>query len=132
MTMQDLLDFSVQQGASDLHISAGSPPVIRIDGDIEKINMPKLSANEAQNIIYEIMNEEQINNFEKKLEADFSVAIPNLSRFRVNVFMQNRGIAAAIRTIPSKVLSLDDIKAPDVFKQLARLNKGLILVPLPG
>lgn len=131
MTMQDLLDFSVQQGASDLHISAGSPPVIRIDGDIEKINMPKLSANEAQNIIYEIMNEEQINNFEKKLEADFSVTIPNLSRFRVNVFMQNRGIAAAIRTIPSKVLSLDDIKAPDVFKQLARLNKGLILVTGP-
>ena len=131
MNIQQLLEFSVQQNASDLHLSSGLPPMIRIDGDMKRIEMPELSADEAKIIIYEIMSDEQQKDFEEKLEADFSFELPNIARFRVNIFMQNRGISSVFRTIPSTVLTLEELKAPDVFKDVSSMHRGIVLVTGP-
>lgn len=131
MNIRQLLEFSVQQNASDLHLSSGLPPMIRIDGDMKRIEIPELSADEAKRIIYEIMSDEQQKDFEEKLEADFSFELTNIARFRVNIFMQNRGISAVFRTIPSTVLTLEELKAPDVFKDISSMHRGIILVTGP-
>jgi len=131
MDIKQLLQFSVQQGASDLHVSSGIPPMIRIDGDMKRIEMPALFAENARKIIYAIMSPDQQQNFENDLECDFSFEIEALARFRVNVFMQNRGISAVFRTIPSKVLSLEELKTPEIFKQISSLHRGIVLVTGP-
>ncbi|WP_016954832.1 type IV pilus twitching motility protein PilT [Catenovulum agarivorans] len=131
MDITELLSFSVEHKASDLHLSAGVPPMIRVDGDVRKINVPALDHKQVHQLIYDIMNDKQRKEYEENWEADFSFEIPNLARFRVNAFVQNRGASAVFRTIPSEVLSLDDINAPDIFKELAEKPRGLVLVTGP-
>lgn len=131
MDITEFLAFSVKQKASDLHLSAGLPPLIRVDGDLKRLNLPALDQKTAINLIYEIMNDKQRRHFEEFLEVDFSFEIPGVSRFRANVFNQDRGIAGAFRTIPSDILTLEDLNAPTIFKELAKLPRGLVLVTGP-
>lgn len=131
MDITELLAFSVQHKASDLHLSAGTPPMIRVDGDVRRVNIPALDAKEVQALVYDIMNDKQRKEYEENLETDFSFAVPDLARFRVNAFTMDRGAAAVFRTIPSEVLTLEDIGAPDVFKQISENPRGLVLVTGP-
>lgn len=131
MEITQLLEFSVQQGASDLHLSAGQPPIIRKDGDVQRIEAPDLNAEQLQTMIYDIMNDEQRRGFEADLEADFSFELPGIARFRANVFLQNRGISAVFRTIPSKILTLEELDAPAIFKDISSFPRGLVLVTGP-
>ena len=131
MDITELLAFSVKNNASDLHISAGMPPLIRVDGDIRRINVPPLEDKEVHSLIYDIMNDKQRKDYEEFLEADFSFELQDLARFRVNAFVQNRGRAAVFRTIPSRVLTLEDLKAPKVFQDISLQPRGLVLVTGP-
>ncbi|CAD6877271.1 Twitching motility protein PilT [Methylomonas albis] len=131
MDIAELLTFSVKNKASDLHLSAGLPPMIRVDGDIRRINIPSLSHKEVHALIYDIMNDKQRRDYEEFLETDFSFALPGVARFRVNAFNQDRGAAAVFRTIPSKVLTLEDLDAPKFFAELCTRPRGLILVTGP-
>ena len=131
MDITELLAFSVKQGASDLHLSAGLPPMIRIDGDIRRINLPPMEHKEVHSLIYEIMNDKQRRDYEEFLETDFSFEVPGVARFRVNAFNQNRGAGAVFRTIPSRVLSLEDLGLGSIFKEVAMLPRGLVLVTGP-
>ena len=128
MDITELLAFSVKNKASDLHLSAGLPPIIRVDGEMRKLNIPALEHKEVHALIFEIMNDKQRKEYEENLEADFSFEVKGLSRFRVNAFMQNRGAAAVLRTIPSEILSLDDLGAPQIFKKIINQPSGIILV----
>ena len=128
MDITELLAFSVKNNASDLHLSAGLPPIIRVDGEMRKLNVPELDHKQVHALIYEIMNDAQRKDYEEDLEVDFSFEVKDLARFRVNAFVQNRGAAAVLRTIPSKVLSLEDIGAPDMFKDIINQPTGLVLV----
>ncbi len=129
MDITELLAFSEKQGASDLHLSAGLPPMIRVDGDIRRINLPALDHKEVHELIYEIMNDKQRKDFEEFLETDFSFEIPDLARFRVNAFNHNRGAGAVFRTIPSDILALEDLGTPPIFKEIADTPRGLGSVP---
>ena len=131
MDIVELLTFSAKNNASDLHISAGEPPMIRVDGDIKKINLPAMDHKEVHAMVYDIMSDKQRKDYEEFLETDFSFEIPNLARFRVNAFNQNRGAAAVFRTIPSVVLTLEELGAPDIFKPIADNPRGLVLVTGP-
>ena len=131
MDITELLAFSAKQGASDLHLSAGLPPMIRVDGDVRRINLPALEHPEVHGLIYEIMNDKQRKDFEEFLETDFSFEVPGVARFRVNAFNQNRGAGAVFRTIPSKVLSMDDLGMGQVFKDISMVPRGLCLVTGP-
>jgi twitching motility protein PilT len=126
-----LLTFAVKQGASDLHLSAGVPPIIRVDGDIKRINMPALTHKEVHAMIYDIMNDKQRKDYEEFFETDFSFEIPKLARFRVNAFNQNLGAGAVFRNIPSEILSLDDLGAPKIFKDISMHPRGIVLVTGP-
>jgi twitching motility protein PilT len=129
--ISDLLAFSVKNKASDLHLSAGLPPMIRVHGDVRKINLPAMDHAEVHNMLYDIMNDSQRKVYEEKLECDFSFEIPDLARFRVNAFNHQRGAGAVFRTIPSKVLTLEELNAPRVFKDLADTPRGIVLVTGP-
>src|SRR5688500_10675246 len=131
MDIAELLAFVVKNKASDLHLSAGLPPMIRVHGDVRRINLPALEHKDVHSMVYDIMNDGQRKFYEENLECDFSFAIPNLARFRVNAFVQQRGAGAVFRTIPSKVLSLDDLKAPKVFVEIANQPRGVVLVTGP-
>ncbi len=131
MDITELLAFSVKHKASDLHLSAGVPPMIRVDGDVRKINLPALEHRQVHSLIYDIMNDHQRKELEENLEVDFSFAVPNLARFRVNAFHQSRGVAAVFRTIPSTVLTLDELNTPDIFRQICEYPRGLVLVTGP-
>lgn len=131
MDITELLAFSVQHDASDLHLSTGTPPSIRVDGDIRKLNIPAFDAKDVNGLVYDIMNDRQRKEYEENLEVDFSFEVPNLARFRVNAFNQNRGPAAVFRTIPSKILSLDDLGCPDIFREISDTPRGLVLVTGP-
>jgi twitching motility protein PilT len=131
MDITELLAFSEKQGASDLHLSAGLPPMIRVDGDIRRINLPALDHKEVHSLIYEIMNDKQRKDFEEFLEADFSFEVPGVARFRVNAFNQNRGAGGVFRTIPSKVLTMDDLGMGEIFRQISETPRGLITVTGP-
>ena len=131
MDISELLAFSVKNKASDLHLSAGLPPMIRVHGDVRRINLPPLDHKDVHGMIYDIMNDGQRKAYEELLECDFSFAIPGLARFRVNAFNQERGAAAVLRTIPSKILSLEDLNAPKIFGELAMRPRGLVLVTGP-
>ena len=131
MDITELLAFSAKEGASDLHISAGLPPIIRIDGDVRRINLPPMEHRQVHSLIYEIMNDKQRRDYEEFLETDFSFEVPGVARFRVNVFNQNRGAAAVFRTIPSNVLTLEQLGMGDVFRRVSLLPRGLVLVTGP-
>jgi twitching motility protein PilT len=131
MDIAELLAFSVKHDASDLHLSAGLPPMIRVDGDIRRINVPALEHKVVHGLVYDIMNDRQRKDYEEFLETDFSFEIPGLARFRVNAFNQDRGASAVFRTIPSKVLTLDDLGCPDTFKNIVDVPRGLVLVTGP-
>jgi len=131
MDITQLLAFAVKNKASDLHISAGEPPLIRVDGDMRRINMPELEHKEVHGMVYDIMNDKQRKSYEEHWETDFSFEIPGVARFRVNAFNQNRGAAAVFRTIPSKVLTLEDLDAPAIFKKISDKPRGLVLVTGP-
>ncbi len=131
MQITDLLAFGVKNKASDLHLSTGLPPMIRVHGDVRRINLPNTTAEEVFNMITDVMNDNQRKNFQQNLETDFSFELPNVARFRVNAFMSNRGPAAVFRTIPSTVLSLEQLEAPKVFKDISDTPRGLVLVTGP-
>jgi len=131
MDIAELLAFSVKHDASDLHLSAGLPPMIRVDGDIRRINVPVLDHKTVHELVYDIMNDKQRKDYEEFFEVDFSFEIPGLARFRVNAFNQDRGAAAVFRTIPSKVLSLEELNCPGVFKDICDNPRGLVLVTGP-
>jgi len=129
--ISDLLAFSVKNKASDLHLSAGLPPMIRVHGDIRKINVPALDHTQVHGMVYDIMNDGQRKVYEETLECDFSFEIPNLARFRVNAFNHNRGSGAVFRTIPSKILTLEQLNCPAIFKEIANTPRGIVLVTGP-
>ena len=131
MDITELLAFSAKQGASDLHLSAGLPPMIRVDGDVRRINLPPMEHKEVHALIYDIMNDKQRKDFEEFLETDFSFEVPGVARFRVNSFNHNRGAGAVFRTIPSKVLTMEDLGMGQVFKDVAAVPRGLVLVTGP-
>jgi twitching motility protein PilT len=131
MDVSDLLAFSVKNKASDLHLSAGLPPMIRVHGDVRKINMPAMDHSQVHDMVYDIMNDGQRKFYEENLEVDFSFEIPNLARFRVNAFNHQRGAGAVFRTIPSKVLTLEQLNAPPIFKDIAQNPRGIVLVTGP-
>lgn len=131
MDITELLAFSVKQGASDLHLSAGLPPMIRVDGDVRRINLPPLEHKQVHDLMYDIMNDKQRKDFEEFLETDFSFEVPGVARFRVNAFNQKRGAAGVFRTIPSKVLSMEDLGLSQVFRDICMTPRGLVLVTGP-
>ena len=131
MDITELLAFSVKNKASDLHLSSGLPPMIRVHGDVRRINLPAMEHKDVHAMVYDIMNDGQRKHYEETLECDFSFEIPNLARFRVNAFVQNRGAAAVFRTIPSKVLTLEDLGAPKIFKDISEYPRGIVLVTGP-
>ena len=131
MDITELLAFTVKNKASDLHISAGLPPMIRVHGDVRRINLPPLAHKDVHAMVYDIMNDAQRKQYEEFLETDFSFEIPNLARFRVNAFNQNRGAAAVFRVIPSKVLTLEELNCPKTFKDIANQPRGIVLVTGP-
>ena len=131
MDITELLAFGVKNKASDLHLSSGLPPMIRVHGDMRRINLPAMEHKDVHAMVYDIMNDGQRKHYEENKEIDFSFEVPNLARFRVNAFIQNRGAAAVMRTIPSKILSLEDLKAPKIFETIADYPRGMVLVTGP-
>jgi twitching motility protein PilT len=131
MDITELLAFSVKNKASDLHLSSGLPPMIRVHGDVRRINLPAMEHKDVHAMVYDIMNDGQRKHYEETLECDFSFEIPNLARFRVNAFVQNRGAAAVFRTIPSKVLTLEELGCPKIFKAISEYPRGIVLVTGP-
>ncbi|HPT50135.1 MAG TPA: type IV pilus twitching motility protein PilT [Accumulibacter sp.] len=131
MDITELLAFSVKNKASDLHLSSGLPPMIRVNGDVRRINLPAMEHKDVHGMVYDIMNDSQRKHYEDVLECDFSFEIPNLARFRVNAFVQNRGAGAVFRTIPSKVLSLEELNCPKIFKDISEYPRGIVLVTGP-
>jgi len=131
MDIGELLAFGVKNGCSDLHLSAGLPPMIRVDGDVRRINVPSMEHKDVHDLVYDIMNDKQRKDFEEFLECDFSFEIPGLARFRVNAFNQQRGAGAVFRTIPSEILSLEDLNCPAIFKEISEYPRGVVLVTGP-
>ncbi len=132
MNMTELLTLSVQEKASDLHLTPGQPPIVRINGDLIPIKDVPIQDSEAtKQLIYSIMDNEQQKEFEKALEFDFGIVVSDVAGFRVNAFHELNGIAAVFRVIPEKVPTLDQLEMPPVFKQLLDLPNGLILVTGP-
>ena len=131
MDITELLAFSAKNGASDLHLSAGLPPMIRVDGDVRRINVDAMPHEEIHAMVYDIMNDKQRKDYEEFLETDFSFEVPGISRFRVNAFNQNRGSGAVFRTIPSKVLTMEDLGHTQIFRDVSDKPRGLVLVTGP-
>lgn len=131
MTIQDLLRFTAEAGASDLHVSAGSHPMVRVNGRMKRLNLPVLSVEEMENLVFSVMNEVQQDMFKKNLEIDFSTKLSNDVRFRVNAFNQINGIASAFRVIPNEIKPYEELHLPEVLKNLTKKEKGLVLVTGP-
>ncbi len=131
MNIVELLSFTVKNKASDLHLSAGMPPMIRVHGEIRRINLPAMEHKDVHEMVYDIMNDGQRKSYEEDLECDFSFEVPNLARFRVNAFNTQRGAASVMRTIPSTVLTLEDLNAPKIFAEIAQQPRGVVLVTGP-
>jgi len=131
MEISDLLTFAVKNKASDLHLSAGLPPMIRVHGDIRRINVPSMDNTQVRGMIYDVMSDAQRKAYEEFLETDFSFALPGVARFRVNAYNQERGASAAFRTVPSKVLTLEELEAPHSFKEISNQPRGIVLVTGP-
>ena len=131
MDISEILAFANERGASDLHISSGEPPIVRIDGDIQKVDMPSLPKDEVHAMLYDILNDQQRKIFEEKKEIDFALDIKGIARYRVNAFYQSRGEAIVFRTIPTKVMTLDELGLPGILADLTKKTKGLVLVTGP-
>ncbi|MBL4795023.1 MAG: type IV pilus twitching motility protein PilT [Pseudomonadales bacterium] len=131
MDITELLAFSSKNGASDLHLSAGLPPMIRVDGDVRRINLPPMDHKQVHGLIYDIMNDKQRKDYEEYLETDFSFEVPGVARFRVNAFNHNRGAGAVFRTIPSKVLTMEDLGQGQIFRDISDIPRGIVLVTGP-
>jgi len=131
MDVSELLAFTVKNGASDLHVASGEPPMIRIHGDMTRIKMPAIEERVVQAMVYDIMNDTQRKMFEEHFELDFSFALGDIARFRVNVFKQNKGMSAVFRVIPTEVFTLEQLKCPEVFKEIAMTPRGICLVTGP-
>lgn len=131
MEITELLAYAVKNRASDVHLSAGMPPVMRVDGEVRRLEVPAIDHKEVHSMLYDIMNDKQRRTYDQDLEIDFSFEVPNLSRFRVNAFNHHRGAGGVLRTIPSKVLSLEALNCPDIFKDISETPRGLILVTGP-
>lgn len=131
MDVTALLTFASQAGASDVHLSSGEPPMIRLHSEMKRLDHPALSRETVHDMIYDIMNDGQRKSFEERLELDFSFDMGAIGRFRVNVFMQQRGEGVVFRTIPSKILSIEQLGLPPILKRMTDKEKGLILVTGP-
>jgi twitching motility protein PilT len=131
MDIAELLAYSVKNKASDLHLSSGLPPMIRVDGDVRRLNVPPLENKQLTELLYSTMNDHQRRDFEAELEVDFSYEVPSLARFRVNCFHKDKGVAAVFRTIPITILSLEDLGAPPSFKEIINVPRGMVLVTGP-
>ena len=128
MDITELLAASVSQGASDLHLSAGLAPRMRVDGEVLPLDWPVLSATQVADLLSPILHKHQQKDFETSLETDFSFDLPGVARFRANVFCQHRGLGAVFRAIPSRVQSLEALGLGDIFRRIAELPRGLVLV----
>jgi len=126
--LDDLLREATQRGASDLHLTEHLPPVVRVDGKLTRLNYDSLTPNDIQRLVYDVLTREQIQWFEKVRELDFSYGIPGIGRFRFNVYRQRGSIGAAMRAIPSKIPTLDELKLPMILRDLTRRPSGLVLV----
>ncbi len=131
MDIGEILAFGLKNGMSDLHLSAGVPPMMRCSGDMRRLNVPALDHSTVRDMIYDIMNDKQRKDYEKYLECDFSFEIPGLARFRVNAFNHNRGAGAVFRQIPSTILSLEQLNSPPAFKEYAMIPRGICCVTGP-
>ncbi|MDQ6999924.1 MAG: type IV pilus twitching motility protein PilT [Mariprofundus sp.] len=131
MEVSELLAFTVKNNASDLHLSSGEPPMIRINGDMTRIKMPDIDRRDVQAMVYDIMSDTQRKLFEEHMEIDFSFSLGEIARFRVNVFEQRRGMGAVFRVIPNEVLTLDQLSCPQVFRDIAMMPRGICLVTGP-
>ena len=129
--IDQFLKLMFQQKASDLHLTSGSPPIMRHHGEMEKIKFRELTHADMQALMYEIMTPLQKEKFEADKDIDFAYEVPEVARFRVNVFMQRKGMGAVLRTIPTKILSVDDLGIPEGVRNFCKLNKGLVLVTGP-
>ena len=126
-----LLGFAKEQGASDLHISAGMPPILRLNGEMVRLELPPLTPDEAHDALYDILKDDQKRQFEEHMEMDFAFEIPGLARFRANMLMQLRGAAAVFRLVPTQVKTLEQLGMPDVLRQLSEKERGLVVVTGP-
>jgi twitching motility protein PilT len=131
MDVSELLIFAFKEGASDLHISAGEPPIVRIHGDMRKLESPPLPKDEVRRMLYDILNDQQRKTFEESLDMDFSFSLGEYGRFRVNLFFHNRGMGAVFRTIPTKIYSFEQLGLPRVCREVCRKDRGLVLVTGP-
>lgn len=131
MDISELLLFAHKAGASDVHVSAGEPPMIRLHGDMKKVNVPPLTREQVREMVYDILNDTQRKTFEEYHDIDFSIELGEVARFRVNLMMQRRGIAAVFRSIPTKILSFEQLRLPPILRQIAKYDKGLVLVTGP-
>jgi twitching motility protein PilT len=130
--IRELLAFAVKNRASDVHVGAGEVPSMRIDGEVRRLDVEPIQKEDATRLAYSIMNEEQRAAFEEHLEVDFSIGIPDVARFRAHVYTHSRGVGMALRQIPSRVLTLEEIGAPRVFQKIAELERGLVIVTGPA
>ena len=131
MDISELLIFAIENHGSDLHVSSGEQPFIRIHGEMRKVELPNLDREAVHNMIYGILNDQQRKVYEENLELDFSFALGEYGRFRGNVFKQERGDAAVFRAIPNLIPSFEELGLPKVLQDIARLEKGLVLVTGP-
>jgi len=131
MHIDDLLRMVVQRDASDLHLRAGEPPILRIHGDLKRTDLPRLTAEDVKNLLYAILNEERRQRFERDKELDLSYEVPGLARFRVNMFWQQRCVGAALRLIPFRIRTIDELLMPPAVKDLCMRPRGLLLVTGP-
>ena len=126
-----LLGFAKEAGASDVHISAGMAPLLRVRGQMTPLEMPALSADETRRVLFDILTDGQKRDFEERRDLDFAFEIPGVSRFRGNLLMQQRGMGAVFRLVPNRILSLEDLGLPKVLRDLANKEKGLVVVTGP-
>ena len=131
MDLTQLLAFTMQNDASDLHLSAGSPPIIRSSGQLKRVKADPLSSDDIRTMLYSIMTEDQRAEYEKHMEIDFAIALGEKARFRVNGFTTRLGASAVFRTIPTEVPTMEDLGLPPVIKRFAELEKGIVLVTGP-
>ena len=131
METLELLSFAKKEKASDIHISSGEPPMIRIHGDMRKIDVPSLNKEDVHKILYDILNDQQRKTYEEHHELDFAIALGDTGRFRVNAFLQNRGESIVFRTIPTVIPTLEQLNMPKIAGDLTKKEKGLVLVTGP-
>lgn len=131
MDIKELLVLCIEKGASDLHVTEGEPPILRIDGRLQRLQLPKLSRQDLKVMIYGVLNGPQKEMFERNLELDFSLALPAMDRFRVNIHMQKGSVEAAFRRVPLVIPSIESLGLPSIIPELARKPNGLVLITGP-